>query len=132
MFILWDFFNRLTHISPAVFSYISTRKHVFWLWCCKLFKHIYERCHPVCCSGCTSVCPSLLQYALHYLTQFPSLENESYSIFKKLHLFFEFETLIPQFTHSSFPCLSHLSSFQGFKTLKRVQRMSNVRRVLSQ
>lgn len=44
------------------------------------------------------VCPPLLQYALHYLTQFPSLENESYSIFKKLNLFFEFETLMPQFT----------------------------------
>lgn len=41
--------------------------------------------------------PPLLQYALHYLTQFPSLENESYSIFKKLNLFFEFETLMPQF-----------------------------------
>lgn len=44
------------------------------------------------------VCPPLLQYALHYLTQFLSLENESYSIFKKLNLFFEFETLMPQFT----------------------------------
>lgn len=128
MFILWDFFNRLTHISPAVFSYISTRKHVFWLWCCKLFKRIYERCHPVYCSGCMSsfvaIClalPNSISFSWKWIL---------FHLQKVKFILWVWDT--DATVHSSFPYLSHLSSFQSFKNLKRIQWMSNVWRVLSQ
>lgn len=131
VFILWGFFLIDLPIHLLLFSATSEWGNVYlWLWYCKLFKHVCEKCYPFCCNDCPFIYLPLLQYGLHQLTQFPSLENESYSIFKKINLFFVLETVTR--VHSSFPYLSHLSSFQSFKTLKRVLCTLDVRRVQSQ